>query len=96
MPFSWVFELAPVKNPAGLQAFGTHVRRLREARAFSQQALADHADIAKATVQRIENAQYSVTLDILFSLARALQLPLREMMDFSWAESIDEDKTTRT
>lgn len=76
-----------MKNPAGLQAFGTHLRRLREARAFSQQALADHANIAKATVQRIENAQFSVTLDILFSLARALHLSLPELLNFPWAES---------
>jgi transcriptional regulator with XRE-family HTH domain len=74
-----------VKNLAGLQAFGTHLRRLREARSFSQQALADHANVAKATIQRIENAQYSATLDVLLSLAMALQIPLRDMMDFSWS-----------
>lgn len=75
-------KLALVKNPTGVAAFGTHLRRLREARAYSQQALADHADVAKATIQRIENAQFAVTLDVLISLARALHLPLRELMDY--------------
>ena len=88
-PFCEEFELAPVKNPAGLQAFGTHLRRLREARGFSQQALADHANIAKAAIQRIENAQYSATLDVLLSLSRALRVPLPEMMEFAWPEQLD-------
>jgi transcriptional regulator with XRE-family HTH domain len=79
-----------VKNPAGLRAFGTHLRQLREARGFSQQALADHADVAKATIQRIENAQYSATLDVLLSLSYALQIPLPQMMEFSWSRPVEE------
>jgi transcriptional regulator with XRE-family HTH domain len=76
-----------VKNPASVEAFGVHLRKLREARGWSQQALADYADVAKLTVQRIEHAKGAPTLDVLVSLARALQLPLRELMDFTEAES---------
>lgn len=72
-----------MKNPASVEAFGVHLRKLREARGWSQQALADYADVAKLTVQRIEHARGAPTLDVLVSLARALQLPLREMMDFA-------------
>ncbi|SHI43574.1 Helix-turn-helix [Hymenobacter daecheongensis DSM 21074] len=71
-----------MKNAAVLQAFGTHIRKLREARGFSQQELADHADVAKATIQRIEQAKFSVTLDVLVSVARVLRVSLRELMDF--------------
>jgi len=85
-----------VKNLAGLQAFGMHLRQLREARGLSQQALADHADIAKATIQRIEKAKYSATLDVLLSLAQVLQLPLRELMDFPSSGQIDEEKSIFT
>lgn len=74
-------ELARVKNAAGILAFGRHVRQLREARGLSQQALADEADIAKPTIQRMEKGQAGATLDILLSLARALQIPFRELMD---------------
>lgn len=84
MPFCATLELAPVKNQAGLQAFGMHLRQLREARGLSQQALADHANVAKATIQRIEKAQYSATLDVLLSLAQVLSVSLPEMMRFSW------------
>ncbi len=76
-----------MKNPASVEAFGVHLRKLREARGWSQQALADYADVAKLTVQRIEHAKGAPTLDILVSLARALHLPLRELMDFSEAEN---------
>ena len=40
------FQLAGVKNEVVLQAFGQHLRRLREARGWSQQALADVADVS--------------------------------------------------
>ncbi|TGE09952.1 helix-turn-helix domain-containing protein [Hymenobacter fodinae] len=75
-----------MKHPVVLQAFGIHIRKLREARGFSQQELADHADIAKATIQRIEQAKFSVTLDVLVSLAQALQIRLKDIMDFPDAE----------
>ena len=70
-----------MKNPVGIQAFGRHLRLLRDARGFSQQALADYADVAKPTIQRIEKGQAAATLDILLSLSRALQVPFRELMD---------------
>jgi transcriptional regulator with XRE-family HTH domain len=70
-----------VKNPAGIRLFGAHLRHLREQRGMSQQELADYADVAKMTVHRIETAQFSATLDVLLSLARALKVPWRELMD---------------
>lgn len=79
-----------MKNPASIHAFGRHLRKLREARGMSQQALADHADIAKPTVQRIEHAQAAATLDVLISIAQALAVPLRELMDFTEADEVRE------
>ena len=76
-----------MKNPASVEAFGVHLKTLREARGLSQQALADYADIAKLTVQRIEHAKGAPTLDVLVSLARALRLPLRDLVDFTEASS---------
>ena len=65
-----------------MQAFGQHLRRLREARGWSQQALADVADVSKPTIYRLETARYSVTLDVLASLARGLEISLSELMQF--------------
>jgi transcriptional regulator with XRE-family HTH domain len=81
-----------VKNPAGLAFFGLHVRRLREQRHLSQQALADMADVSKLTIQRLELAKFSVTLDILISLTRAFEIPLKELMDCPDIEKVDQPK----
>jgi transcriptional regulator with XRE-family HTH domain len=71
-----------VKNPAGVKAFGIRLRQLRESKSLSQQALADGADVSKLTIQRIEHAKGAPTLDVLISLAHALELPLRDLLTF--------------
>lgn len=71
-----------MKNTAQLKEFGRHLRRLREEAGMSQQDLADTADIAKITVQRIENAKYSATLDMMVTLAKALKVTLKELVSF--------------
>jgi DNA-binding XRE family transcriptional regulator len=71
-----------LKNPAKIKAFATHLRVLREKAGMSQQELADTADISKITIQRIENAKYSATLDTLISIAEAIQVPLKKLLDF--------------
>jgi len=73
-----------VKNPSAVKAFGVHLRRLRESRDLSQQELADMADLAKITIQRIENAKFTVTLDVLVSISEALTIPLKVMLDFQF------------
>jgi len=71
-----------VKNPSEVKKFGVHLRKLREAKGISQQKLADEADIAKITIQRIENAKFSATIDVLINLAQALNISLSELVDF--------------
>lgn len=71
-----------MKNPAGIKAFATHLRVLREKAGMSQQELADTAELSKITIQRIENAKYSVTLDTLISISEALQIPLKKLIDY--------------
>ena len=70
-----------MKNPAGVKAFGDHLRQLRQARNWSLQELAYRADISLLTVHRTETAKFAATLDVLLSLARAFQVPLKEMVD---------------
>lgn len=79
-----------MKNPAGIRAFGVHLRHLREERGMSQQELADYANVAKMTVHRIETAQYSATLDVLLSITKALKIPLQELMLCPGIEDADQ------
>jgi len=70
-----------VKNPQEIQSFGYHLRKIREQLNLSQQELANEADISKITIQRIENAKYGPTLDILISIARALEMSVGKLTE---------------
>ena len=70
-----------MKNPAGVKAFGLHLRALREAQHLSLQQIADTANLDKSTVHRIELGTASPRLDALISLSRALGLQIRDLMD---------------
>ena len=78
----YIERLLYVKNSLDIKAFGTHLRKIREENELSQQQLADMADVAKITIQRIENAKFTVTLDVMVSIAKALNLPLKELVNF--------------
>lgn len=79
------------KNPNALDAFGTHLRRVRESRGWSQQELADTAHLHKKTIQRIELSKFIVGLDVLVSIARALEIPVKELLDVPDLEKLDKD-----
>jgi transcriptional regulator with XRE-family HTH domain len=76
-----------VKKPAHSQAFGLHLRVLREQRGWSQQELADRANVTKKTVYRLETAQASPTLDVLVCLAEGLEIALPVLVSFQGASS---------
>ncbi len=56
------------------QVFAANLRRAREARGMSQEALADAADIDRTYVSALERGLYSVSLDTLERLASALKV----------------------
>ena len=70
-----------MKNPAGLGAFAQRLRGLRQQRGYSQQKLADIANVEQSTIKRIELVQLAPTLDLLISLSRALGLQVRDLVD---------------
>ena len=70
-----------VKNPAGMKAFSERLRLLRKQHGFSQQKLADIANVEQSTIKRIELTQLAPTLDLLISLSRALAIEVRDLVD---------------
>lgn len=70
-----------MKNPLGLKAFSERLRYLRKQRGYSQQKLADIANVEQSTIRRIERVQLAPTLDLLISLSRALEVEVRELVD---------------
>ena len=64
------------------KAFGLHMRALRKERNMTLQALAFEADVELSTIHRIEKAQLVITLDLVFSIAKALKIKPGELLDF--------------
>jgi len=54
------------------QLFGNNVRRLRESKGWSQEDLAEKADLHRTYVSGIERGVRNPTLTIVFKLADAL------------------------
>jgi transcriptional regulator with XRE-family HTH domain len=85
-----------VKYPLLVKAFGERVRELRLQKKLSQEALAEKSDIAPNTVQRVENARISASINLIFALAKGLGLPLHKLMDFKIPEESKSNKPEKT
>ncbi|HVU60236.1 MAG TPA: helix-turn-helix transcriptional regulator [Mycobacteriales bacterium] len=61
------------------RAFGDRVRALREERSWSQEVLADRAEVTREYISRIESGTQSVSLDVIVRVARGFGLSLSEL-----------------
>jgi len=64
------------------ESFGLNVRKLRKKNKFTLQELAYEADVDLSTIHRIEKAELVITLDLVFSIAKALKVQPKELLDF--------------
>ena len=64
----------------GRQAIGVKIRQLRDSAGLTQEALARAAGIGRVTLVRIENGEQSPRYETLVSLAKALGLPIQELV----------------
>ena len=69
-----------MRHPEIILALGLRVKQLRAEKKWSQQTLADVANVTKITLQRIELGKVSARLDIIASIASALDVPLVELL----------------
>ena len=60
---------------------GKRIRSLRLKRGWTQQVLADHAELTRETVSNAEGARYELGLRPLARIAEALEVRLRELID---------------
>lgn len=66
--------------PSAAEQLASNVRHFRKHRALSQEQLAERAEISVDMVSRIERAITNPTLLTLVRLARALDVPLHELV----------------
>ncbi len=63
-----------------LRSFGDRVRRLREGRGLSQEALADHAGLHRTYIGSVERGERTVALLNIYALAAALGVRVRDLL----------------
>jgi transcriptional regulator with XRE-family HTH domain len=65
------------------RAFAASLRRVRKAKGFSQEELADRSGLHRTYVGSVERGERNISIDNMERLARALSVPLRELIDES-------------
>jgi transcriptional regulator with XRE-family HTH domain len=62
--------------------FGSHLKHLRLQKSFSQEQLALKADMDRTYISGIERGRRNVSLINIFKLAKALDIPATQLLDF--------------
>lgn len=61
---------------------GLNIAYYRKERGLSQIQLADRIDVSRTHMSRIENNDCAVSLDVIFSIAKALEVPVNRLFEF--------------
>lgn len=61
---------------------GLNIAYYRKERGLSQMQLADKIDISRTHMSRIENNDCAVSLDVIFSVADVLEIPVAKLFEF--------------
>jgi transcriptional regulator with XRE-family HTH domain len=75
-------ERMMIFDQKGLEAFALQLKQLRTEAGITQNQLAFEAGVSLSQIARIETARINPTLSTVFSIARALDIPLSVMFDF--------------
>ena len=68
------------RKKSARELLAENLRRLREATALSQEALAEKAGFHRTYVSQVERCKSNVTLDNLERLAHRLDVPIHELL----------------
>lgn len=71
-----------IKNKLLVKVLGERIRTLRLAKNFSQEDLANEADIPLSQIGRIERGEINPTISSLYVIALALDIDLKTLVDF--------------
>lgn len=61
---------------------GLNIAYYRKEQGLPQIQLADKIDISRTHMSRIENNDCAVSLDVIFSIAKALNIPVAKLFEF--------------
>lgn len=74
------FDARHLPHEGVAERFGRTVRRLRQARGWSQESLAARAELNRTYMGEIERASAMPSLQTAAKLAQALEVPLAELL----------------
>lgn len=69
------------KDKEYLLIIGNNLRKKRDLLGMSQQELADHSNIAKSTVQRIEKGTLNPSITTLKNISIAMNIEISELLE---------------
>lgn len=81
-------------DPEGITAFAEQIKKIRNEVGISQTQLAFEAGISLSQIARIETARINPTLSTVFAIAKALDVPLTSIFDFSLSTGKKTEKKT--
>jgi len=61
---------------------GLNIAYYRKERGLSQMQLAEMVDISRTHMSRVENNDCAVSLDVIFNIAKALDIPVFKLFEF--------------
>ena len=61
---------------------GLNIAYYRKAKGLSQIQLSDKINVSRTHMSRIENNDCAVSLDVIFSIAKALEVPVYKLCEF--------------
>ncbi|MBQ8459852.1 helix-turn-helix transcriptional regulator [bacterium] len=71
------------------ECLGAKIKALRKAKNFSQEVLAEKADLSPRQVVKIENAQSSPNIQTIQKIASALGVSIQQILDNDSYDSLD-------
>ena len=71
-------------NQAFCEAFGKHLRKLREKKGMTMRQFAIEADIEYSQLSKIERGVINTTISTALTLSNALQVDVRELFKFKF------------
>jgi len=76
-------ERTLIFDQKGLKAFALNLKKIRRENNITQTQLAFEAGISLSQIARIETAKINPTLSTVFAIARALDVPIKSLFDFT-------------
>ncbi|MEZ4908092.1 MAG: helix-turn-helix transcriptional regulator [Saprospiraceae bacterium] len=75
-----------LRHEQGIKEFGINLRKIRESKGFTQEMLANKADIEISQISRIERGIINTSISQIINIANALGIHPKELFEIEVGE----------